>query len=90
MAQSQGAIATFSQGLVTTFQGIGSLSIGINSIKGAIETLNNEDLSFGDKFLSMMTSASIALPAFISSFNSITTGIPQMGKNFKLLGNNIL
>ena len=90
LAQSQGAIATFSQGLVTTFQGIGSLSIGINSIKGAIETLNNEDLSFGDKFLSMMTSASIALPAFISSFNSITTGIPQMGKNFKLLGNNIL
>ena len=90
LAQSQGAIATFSQGLVTTFQGIGSLSIGINSIKGAIETLNNEDLSFGDKFLSMMTSASIALPAFIYSFNSITTGIPQMGKNFKLLGNNIL
>ena len=90
LAQSQGAIATFSQGLVTTFQGIGSLSIGINSIKGAIETLNNEDLSFGDKFLSMMTSASIAIPAFISSFNYITTGIPQMGKNFKLLGNNIL
>ena len=90
LARSQGAVATFSQGLVTTFQGIGSLSIGINSIKGAIETLNNEDLSFGDKFLSMMTSTSIAIPAFISSFNYMATGIPQMGKNFKLLGNNIL
>lgn len=90
LARSQGAVATFSQGLITTVQGIGSLSIGINSIKGAIETLNNEDLSFGDKFLSMMTSASIALPAFISSFNSLTTGIPQMTKNFKLLGTNIL
>lgn len=90
LARSQGAIATFSQGLVTSAQGATSILMAINSIKSALETLNNEDLSFGDKFLSMMTSISIAIPALISGFNSLATGIPQMANNFKLLGNNLV
>lgn len=90
LARSQGAVATFSQGLVTSAQGVTSILIAINSIKSALETLNNEDLSFGDKFLSMMTSISIAIPALISGFNSLATGIPQMANNFKLLGNNLV
>lgn len=90
LARSQGAVATFSQGLVTSAQGATSILIAINSIKSALETLNNEDLSFGDKFLSMMTSISIAIPALISGFNSLATGIPQMANNFKLLGNNLV
>lgn len=90
LARSQGAVATFSQGLVTSAQGATSILMAINSIKSALETLNNEDLSFGDKFLSMMTSMSIAIPALISGFNSLATGIPQMANNFKLLGNNLI
>lgn len=90
LARSQGAVATFSQGLVTSSQGATSILIAINSIKSALETLNNEDLSFGDKFLSMMTSITIAIPALISGFNSLATGIPQMASNFKLLGNNLV
>lgn len=90
LARSQGAVATFSQGLVTSAQGATSILMAINSIKSALETLNNEDLSFGDKFLSMMTSISIAIPALISGFNSLSTGIPQMANNFKLLGNNLV
>ena len=90
LARSQGAVATFSQGLVTSAQGATSILMAINSIKSALETLNNEDLSFGDKFLSMMTSMSIAIPALISGFNSLATGIPQMANNFKLLGNNLV
>lgn len=90
LARSQGAVATFSQGLVTSAQGATSILIAINSIKSALETLNNEDLSFGDKFLSMMTSISIAIPALIGGFNSLATGIPQMANNFKLLGNNLV
>ena len=90
LARSQGAVATFSQGLVTSAQGATSILMAINSIKSALETLNNEDLSFGDKFLSMMTSITIAIPALISGFNSLATGIPQMASNFKLLGNNLV
>jgi hypothetical protein len=40
--------------------------MGINSLIGMFDTLNNEDMSFGQKLLSVTMSLSMAIPALIA------------------------
>lgn len=62
---------SFGQSLTTTFRGVSQLSMGLNSLKGMFETLNNEDMSFGEKFLSVTTSLGIAIPSLIGGFSNL-------------------
>lgn len=90
LAKSQGAVMTFSQGLVSGAQGISQLAIGINSIHGAIQALNNEDLTFGEKVFQMTTSLSIAIPSIINGFTNLQKSIQSINSSKGLIGTNIL
>lgn len=90
LAKSQGAVMTFSQGLVSGAQGISQLAIGINSIHGAIQALNSEDLTFGEKVFQMTTSLSIAIPSIINGFTNLQKSIQSINSSKGLIGTNIL
>ena len=90
LSKSSGAVMTFSQGIVSGFQGISQFAIGINSIRSAIQTLNSEDLTFGEKVLSMTTSISVAIPSMISGFSNLQKGLSEMNASKGMLGTNIL
>ena len=82
--QASSAMTTsFGQSLTTTFRGISQLSMGINSLRGMFETLNNEDMSFGEKFLSVATSLGMAIP-------SILSGIGNLKASYKDLASGIV
>ena len=87
---SQGSIYSFSQGLVSSFQGISQLSIGINSLKGMFDTLNSNELDFGEKLTQSITSVSFAIPSLINGVNQLSKGLKEIGTNWKGLGTNIL
>lgn len=90
LAKSQGAVMTFSQGLVSGAQGISQFAIGINSIHGAIQALNNEDLTFGEKVFQMTTSLSIAIPSIVNGFTNLQKSIQSINSSKGLIGTNIL
>ena len=90
LAKSQGAVMTFSQGIVSGAQGISQFTIGINSIHGAIQALNNEDLTFGEKVLQMTTSISFAIPSIIYGFTNLQKSIQSINSSKGLIGINIL
>lgn len=90
LAKSQGAVMTFSQGLVSGAQGISQFAIGINSIHGAIQALNNENLTFGEKVFQMTTSLSIAIPSIINGFTNLQKSIQSINSSKGLIGTNIL
>lgn len=90
LSKSSGAVMTFSQGLVSGAQGISQFAIGINSIHGAIQALNNEDLTFGEKVLQMTTSISFAIPSIINGFTNLQKSIQSINSSKGLIGTNIL
>ena len=90
LSKSQGAVMTFSQGIVSGAQGISQFTIGINSIRSAIQALNNEDLTFGEKVLQMTTSISFAIPSIIYGFTNLQKSIQAINSSKGLIGTNIL
>ena len=90
LANGQGAISNFSEGLVTSAQGISQFSVGVISLKGLLDTLKNDNLDFGEKLASGITSATIAIPSLINGFKSFSQGIKEVRENWGGLGANIL
>ena len=90
LAKSQGAVMNFSQGIVSGAQGISQFTIGINSIRSAIQALNNEDLTFGEKVLQITTSISFAIPSIIYGFTNLQKSIQSINSSKGLIGINIL
>ena len=56
-------LGDYGKAVVGAAQGISSILMAWNSMKGAIDALNNEDMSFGEKFVSVLTSMSMAIPS---------------------------
>ena len=75
----KGALGSLGDNVVKTMQGISQLSMGIQSIIGAWDTLNNEDMSFGEKLLSVTMSLSMAIPALIGGLKALNA--EQLKKN---------
>lgn len=60
-----GAKAAFSRygtAMVSGMQAASSLAMGISSLVSVVQVLNNEDMSFGEKFLSITMSLGMAIP----------------------------
>lgn len=74
--------SSFGKGVTDTFRGISSLSMGISALKGAFDTLNNTDMSFGEKFLSVMTSLGMAIPSIIGGFTTLSKGLSTVKAGF--------
>ena len=61
-----------SQDIVAFAQGLGSISMALSSFKGIIDVLNNEDMTFWEKLLSIITSLSMTIPMLITGWKALT------------------
>ena len=61
-----------SQDIVAFAQGLGSVAAAANSVKGIIDVLNNEDMTFWEKLLSITTSLSMAIPMLITGMKALS------------------
>jgi len=48
-----------------------TITMVLSTLKGALDVLNNEDMSWGDKLLSISTSLGMVLPMAVSAFNEL-------------------
>jgi hypothetical protein len=46
--------------------------MALNSFKGIIDVLNNEDMTFWEKLLSIITSLSMTIPMLITGWKALT------------------
>ena len=67
----QGAMNNFGTSVVKGVQGISQMAMGINALVAAWDTLNNEDMSFGEKLLSVTMSLTMAIPALIGGYQAL-------------------
>ena len=65
----QSALNDFGKSITQSFTALSSLAMGLMSLKGAIDTLQDEDMSIGDKLLSVTMSLSMALVSLTSAVN---------------------
>ena len=61
--------------ILTGVQGLSSFAMGISALSGAWDTLNNKDMSFLEKTLSLITSLSVGVPMLISGFTQTITAV---------------
>ena len=52
------------QGITSTIGAVSSLAMGLNSVKSAIEALNNPDLSGFEKFTTVVMAVSMSFNSF--------------------------
>lgn len=79
---SSAMMTSFGQGLTTTFRGVSQLAMGISSLKGMFDVLNDTKMSFGEKFLSVATSMGMAIPSLIGGFKSLSEGLSTIKAGF--------
>ena len=72
-----GVLPSAEAGIASFAQGLSSIAMAITSIKGIVDTWNNDEVGIGDKLLSTVTALSIALPLLANSLNK--TSIANMG-----------
>lgn len=63
--------------------GIMSLSMGIQAIQNLGSIWDNEDLSFGDKFLQTIMSVSMGLSGIVSSVRTLKASVPTLISSIK-------
>ena len=72
--------------------GLGSLAMGISSVRSAINALNNEDLSFGEKLTTVLMSVSMlagSLRGSLTGLNAAFGGIGTMAGEMALALNSV-
>lgn len=71
IAGAKGAMDTFAQSVVKVMQGVSQIGMGISSLVSIFDVLNNQDMSFGEKLLSITMSLSMAIPALIGGLQAL-------------------
>ena len=66
-------------GAVTTLKGVSQLAMGITSIKGAMDALNNTELTFFEKFSRVSMGLSIGISQFASGLPVLSKGVTALG-----------
>ena len=72
------------QGLIEVASGITSLVFAFNSFKSAWDALNNEDLTWGEKLISVFSALTMAIPMAVKGFKALNL------ENLKNVGTNLL
>lgn len=62
----------FGQQITTLGNAMMSLSMAVNSIKGIFDVLNNEEMTFWEKLLSITTTLGMAIPMVVSGFQALS------------------
>lgn len=73
---------TFGQAFTESARGLSQLTMGITSVKSAIDTLNNSDISFGEKLLSVTMSLSMGFPMLMNGITGLKSGITNLSSVF--------
>lgn len=73
LKQSTKIVRSASQDIVAFAQGLGSVVMAVNTLLGIFDVLNNEDMTFWDKLLSITTSLTMVIPMLISGIKTLTT-----------------
>lgn len=69
--QAKPKILTLGEALTTSVQALSNLGMGLTSVKGVLDILNNEDLSFFDKFSTIATQSGFMVTSFTSLGNNL-------------------
>lgn len=67
--------------MTSALSAVSSLAMGVSSLKSAFETLNNTDLSFGEKLLQVSLSMSMGLSMTLSGLMQIGPAMTAIGKS---------
>ena len=63
---------TIGQTFVTLASSIGNVTMALTTLKGVWDTWNNDDMSFGDKLLSTLTSLGMVIPMVVTSMQTLS------------------
>lgn len=78
-ATVKGETQTLGSAFSASINGIANFSMALTSIKGLIDTLNNTDMSFGDKLLATFTQLGLILPNLVYSFQTVSSVLGPSG-----------
>lgn len=73
LEQANNKLGTTGQTIIQLSTGLSSLSFGISSLISMFQTLSNEDATFGEKFMTVLTVAPIALPQIITGISTLAS-----------------
>ena len=73
------SVTAMGQAMTSALGAVSSLAMGISSLKGAVDALNNDDLSFGEKLMQVSLSGSMGL-------SMLAMGLMQLGPAFAKVG----
>ena len=62
---------SYGQAIVAGAQAFSSAMMVLNGFSSIIDTLNNQDMSFGEKFMSVLTTMSMMIPSAIGSITAL-------------------
>ena len=71
LKQIPSSIDNFSNSLVDIAQKISAIAMLISSLKGLVDTWNNDDMSFGDKMIATFTTLGFILPVVTASLEAL-------------------
>ena len=72
IAGAKGALDSLATSIVKVMQGVSQIGMAITSFTSILDVLNNSDMSFGEKMLSVTMSLSMAIPALIGGIKALT------------------
>ena len=76
---AQGESQTLGSAFSASINGIANFGMALTSIKGLINTLNDTDISFGDKLLATFTQLGLILPNLVYSFQTVSSVLGPSG-----------
>lgn len=76
---AQGESQTLGSAFSASINGIANFGMALTSIKGLIDTLNDADMSFGDKLLATFTQLGLILPNLVYSFQTVSSVLGPSG-----------
>ena len=68
---------TIGERFANAAEAVSSFAISLSMIKGLIDTLNNEDMSFGEKIIQVLITSSMLLPTIITLSKALTSAKAQ-------------
>lgn len=74
------------QGFTDLMSGISQVAFGLQSLSTITDTLNNQDLTWGEKTLSILQSVAFGLPSLINGLGQVSNGLTALGTGLSRLG----
>lgn len=94
LTKASSAISSYGMAIASTMQGVFQITSAINIFRSSLEQLENDDLSFWDRFTIIITALGTSLPMLIGGLSSLANALKTFqslqGVSLKLIGATIL